>query len=68
MGKKKQQTAKHRKQKKKEIANRKAKQLAQAITESNSKIAETVFEPEEIVFIPEETKPVSPARRAFQDI
>jgi len=58
---KKGQTAKHRKQQKKELANRKEKQqqVVQQVKEG------TVTEP---THTPEEPKPMSPARRAFQDV
>lgn len=49
---KKHQTAKHKKQKKKELANRKAKNLADV--QQSQKV--------------EDRKPISPARRAFQDV
>ena len=59
---KKGQTAKHRKQLKKEKANRaenKQQQVVQQVKEG------TVTEP---THTPEEPKPMSPARRAFQDV
>ena len=48
------QTTKYRKRQKKEKANRKAKQ------ENAHKLEEHMF--------PKDTEPVSPARRAFQDV
>jgi len=63
---KKHQTAKYKKRHKKELANRKAKRLATQQTQPVP--VEPAFEPEEIAFTPEEAKPISPARRAFQDL
>ena len=69
---KKGQTAKHRKQRKKEKANKKenkqqrvAQQAGQKIP-SNSELPEPA--PGAIEKIAEATKPLSPARRAFQDV
>ncbi len=65
---KKQQTTKYKKQKKKELANRKAKQLAVQL--DDDRLGE--FVPGAIEKIMEAVKPdtvqISPARRAFQDI
>lgn len=76
---KKKQTAKYRRRHKKEVANRKAKQLEEkrdeiehairvsdGSLESESRIDDQVVEL--AVLEGEEPKPVSPARRAFQDV
>lgn len=60
---KKQRTAKHRKQHKKEIANRKAKRSGLEAQH------DMLFGKSPISLVGESTaKPASPARRAFQDI
>ncbi|MCK4414939.1 MAG: hypothetical protein KAY32_15500 [Candidatus Eisenbacteria sp.] len=61
-----------RKQKMKELANRKEKKQQQVTQQAEQEIlpysGALPFEPEELVFTPEETTPISPARRAFQDV
>lgn len=58
---KKHQTAKHKRRKKKELANRKAKQL---IVQKPSAVGTSVDATKRLI----EAKPISPARRAFQDV
>jgi len=60
------QTAKHRRQQRKEKANKKEKKQQQVAQQPNEspKIEVTAFPPAQEY----EGKPLSPARRAFQDV
>lgn len=64
---KKHQTAKYKKRKKKELANRKAKEQATQQTVVVEKPSAIGTSPEAVKRLLD-AKPISPARRAFQDV